>query len=73
MIDIEHGATRVNALRSRQALAARLKSIRTQINAVRSAPYSHGRNGPHRRRRDEYLLQAFAADIHARMCEARAA
>jgi hypothetical protein len=75
MIHIEHGATRANALRgrSRPALAARLKSIRAQINAVWAAPYGHGRNGPHRRQRDEYILQALAADIHARMIEARTA
>jgi hypothetical protein len=53
--------------------ASRLAAVRAEITAVISAPYAFGRAGPHRRRRDEYILQALAADIHARMCEARAA
>jgi hypothetical protein len=74
MTDIEQGATGANALRgrSRTVLAARLAAIRAQISAVLAAPYSYGIDGPHRRQRDEYILQALAADIHARMLEARA-
>jgi hypothetical protein len=59
--------------RSHPVLAARLKAIRAEISAVRAAPYGYGSAGPHRRQRDEYILQALAADIHARMCESRVA
>jgi hypothetical protein len=52
--------------------AARLAAVRAQISAVLSAPYSYGSVGPHRRQRDEQILQALAADIHARMIEAGA-
>jgi hypothetical protein len=58
--------------RSRTVLAARLAAIRGEIIALTSAPYAFGREGPHRRRRDEDILRAFAADIHARLIEARA-
>jgi hypothetical protein len=58
--------------RSRTVLAARLAAIRAQISAVLAAPYAYGSAGPHRRRRDEDILQALAADVHARMIEARA-
>jgi hypothetical protein len=50
--------------------AARLAAIRAQISAVISAPYSYGPEGPHRRQRDEFILQGFAADAAARLLEA---
>ncbi len=54
--------------------AARLAAIRAEISFLHAAPYAYGRlNGPHRRRRDELILQGFAADLNARMVEARAA
>jgi hypothetical protein len=49
---------------------ARLDAIRAEISAVLAAPYGYGSAGPHRRRRDEQILQALAADIHARLIEA---
>jgi hypothetical protein len=56
----------------RIVLAARLADIRAEIRAVLAAPYRHGFEGPHRRRRDEFILHVFAADVHARLVEARA-
>lgn len=53
-------------------LAERLAAIRAEISAIMAAPYGYGSAGPHRRRRDEFLLHVFAADTHARMIEARA-
>jgi hypothetical protein len=58
--------------RRAEIYAARLKAVRAQISAVLAAPYGYGSAGPHRRRRDEYILQALAADIHARLIETRA-
>jgi hypothetical protein len=57
--------------RSRPALAARLKAVRAEISFLHAAPYSYGLNGPHRRRRDEDILLTIAADLNARMIEAR--
>jgi hypothetical protein len=54
-------------------LASRLAAVRAEISSVLAAPYGPGCAGPHRRRRDEYILQALAADIHARLIEARTA
>lgn len=51
----------------RDQLASRLAAIRAQITAVISAPYAYGREGPHRRQRDEFILQVFAADLRARL------
>ena len=51
--------------------AARLAAIRAEISFLHAAPYSYGLNGPHRRRRDEDILLTIAADLNARMIEAR--
>jgi hypothetical protein len=55
--------------RSREGLASRLAAIRAEIRALLSAPYSYGTSGPHRRRRDEFILQAIAAAAYARWIE----
>jgi hypothetical protein len=74
MTDLERDPLPINAPRdgrSQSALAARLAGIRAEIRAVVSAPYSYGRlNGPHRRRRDELILQGLAADTYARITQA---
>jgi hypothetical protein len=62
-----------NVLAGQAQLASRLAAIRAELSTVISAPYAFGRAGPHRRRRDEDILRAFAADIAARLIEARAA
>jgi hypothetical protein len=54
-----------------ESYSARLAAIQAAINGVRGAPYEFGQHGPHRKRRDEDILLSFAADIHARMIEAR--
>jgi hypothetical protein len=74
MTDVEQDTPAANALhkgRSRAVLAARLGGIRAQISFLHTLPYGYGRlNGPHRRQRDELILQGFAADLSARMVEA---
>lgn len=52
--------------------AAKLSAVRAEISALTSAPHGFGSAGPHRRRRDEDILQALAADTRARLIEARA-
>jgi hypothetical protein len=52
--------------------AARLAAVRAQISFLHAAPYAYGLNGPHRRQRDEDILLSIAADINARLIEARA-
>ena len=71
MTEIEEGPTSGNVPRA--VLAARLAAIRAEIRNVLAAPYGHGLAGPHRRRRDEAILQTLAADVHARLVEARTA
>jgi hypothetical protein len=52
-------------------LASRLAAIRAEISFLHTLPYGYGRlNGPHRRQRDELILQGFAADLSARMIDA---
>jgi hypothetical protein len=51
--------------------AVRLAAIRAEISFLHTAPYGYGLlNGPHRRQRDELILQGFAADLSARLVEA---
>ena len=73
MTEIEPGPTSGNVPkgRSRVELAARLAGVRSQINAVISAPGCFGGGVAQRRRRDVDILSAIAADLSARMLEAR--
>jgi hypothetical protein len=53
-------------------LASRLCAVRAQISDLLAMPVGVGaRNGPQRRLRDEDVLGTFAADLRARMVEAR--
>lgn len=65
MTDLERETRTNNAPR----LAERLAAIRAEITATLSPPYGHGLAGPHRRRRDEVILNALAADAFARLAE----
>jgi hypothetical protein len=48
----------------------RLAIVRAEISFVLAQPIHHGRDGPHRAARDEFILQAIGADLYARMREA---
>jgi hypothetical protein len=65
-------ATAQKVLAGQPQLAARLAGIRAEISALTSAPPVFGSVEPHRRRRDEDILRAFAADVHARLAKASA-
>ena len=58
---------------ARAQLAERLAAIRCEIRAVISAPGCFGGGAAQRRRRDEDILLTIAADLNARVIEARSA
>ena len=60
-------------LAAQAQLAARLAGVRAQINAVISAPGCFGGGVAQRRKRDEDILLSIAADLNARMIDARSA
>ena len=75
IMPIADETNRANALRPPlvEPYARRYTAIRAELDLVRAAPYAYGRNGPHRRQRDEDILLCIAADLYSRMIAARAA